>query len=286
LAYVWEVATGEDLFAGNTRLRHAVYYWVYGLRPDGVSTREGDQTRLPTGCDRNRLIAEILADNYQDGHVQWYAHFKGAQTGGDLIWSDLMFDRPDTVLYNPELPAQEPASLPLSRRFAFGHVVIRTGWEIGPSADDTLLTFAIHDWVSGHTHLGVNSFTLFRKGALAIDSGRYRGNSVNQGHERNYALRTIAHNTTAVHRPGEGFGSFANDGGQEFCGRRRRTRGCPAMPKTYTTAPALTLVRWRLLKQGAIFIFSKATPPMRTTLQGSTLLAIGKRPRSPTLRGS
>jgi Heparinase II C-terminal domain/Heparinase II/III-like protein len=229
-AYVWEVATGEDLFASNNHLRHAVYYWIYGLRPDGLSTREGDQTCLPTGCDRNRFIAEILADYYQDGYIQWYAHFKGAQTGGDLRWSDLRFDWPDIVLYNPDLPAQDPASLPLYRHFAFGHVVIRTGWQ-GPPSDDTLLTFAIHDWVSGHTHLDVNSFTLFRKGPLAIDSGRYRGNSVNQAHERNYALRTIAHNTITIYRPGEDFGGFANDGGQEFLWKEKKNPGEPRYVK-------------------------------------------------------
>jgi hypothetical protein len=226
-AHVWEVATGEDLFADNNHLCHAVYYWIYGLRPDGLSTREGDQTCLPTGCDRNRFIAELLADYYNDGYIQWYAHFKGAQTGGDLLWSDLMFDWLDIVLYNPALPEQEPASLPLYRHFACGHVVIRTGWE-GPPSDDTLLTFAIHDWASGHTHLDVNSFSLFRKGLLAIDSGRYRGNSVNQAHERNYALRTLAHNTITVYRPGEDFGAYANDGGQEFFWKEHKN---PAEPR-------------------------------------------------------
>jgi hypothetical protein len=44
-AHVWGVATGEDLFASNNHLRHAVYYWIYGLRPDGVSTRR--RSNLP-----------------------------------------------------------------------------------------------------------------------------------------------------------------------------------------------------------------------------------------------
>jgi hypothetical protein len=226
-AYVWEVATGEDLLKNNNHLPHAVYYWIYGLRPDGLSTREGDQTCMPTGCDRNRFIAEILADYYDDGYIQWYAHFKGAKTGGDLLWSDLKFDWPDIVFYNPALMAQEPTTLPLYRHFAFGHVVIRTGWQ-GPPSDDTLLTFAIHDWISGHTHLDVNSFTLFRKGPLAIDSGRYRGNSANRAHELNYALRTVAHNTITVYRPGEDFGGFANDGGQEFLWKEKKN---PAEPR-------------------------------------------------------
>ena len=154
-AYVWKVATGEDLFAGNNYLRNAVYYWIYGLRPDGASTREGDHTCLPSGCARNRFMAEILADHYQDNYIQWYAEYKGALSGDD--W-------PDIVFYNAALQAHQPASLPLHRHFRFGRVVVRTGWDIGPNSDDTLFTFEIHDWVSGHTHLDVNSFSLFRKG--------------------------------------------------------------------------------------------------------------------------
>ncbi len=206
-AYVWKVATGEDLFASNNHIRNSVYYWIYGLRPDGASSREGDQTCVPSGCDRNRFIAEILADYYQDGYFQWYAHYQGALTGGD--W-------PDLVLYNANLQAQDPSTLPLYRNFQFGHIVIRTGWDIGPGSEDTYFTFHIHDWVSGHTHVDSNSFTLFRKGALAIDSGRYNGNTTDHSHERDYAIRTIAHNSITVYKPGEDFGSFSNDGGQEF----------------------------------------------------------------------
>ncbi len=207
-ALTWLVATGEDLLANNEHLQNAVYYWIYGLRPDGVSSREGDQTCLPQGCARNRHIASILAAYYADPHVQWYAQYQGALTGAG--WEEV-------VLYDVGVPAQPPSTLPLHRRFKFGHIVIRTGWDIGPGSDDTYFTFDIHDWVSGHTHVDSGSFTLFRRGALAIDSGRYRGdNAADNAHERNYATRTIAHNTITVYRAGESFGGFANDGGQEF----------------------------------------------------------------------
>ena len=82
-ALTWLVATGEDLLDDNEHLRNAVYYWIYGLRPDGVSSREGDQTCLPAGCARNRHIASILAAYYRDPHVQWYARVPGrAQPAG------------------------------------------------------------------------------------------------------------------------------------------------------------------------------------------------------------
>ena len=59
-AHTWRVATGEDLLAGNEHLRNAVYYWIYGIRPDEVSSREGDQTCLLLGCARNRRVAAGL----------------------------------------------------------------------------------------------------------------------------------------------------------------------------------------------------------------------------------
>ncbi len=240
-AYVWKVATGEDLFTGNPHLQNAVYYWIYGLRPDGVASREGDQTCRPIGCDRNRFIAAILADRYQDGYAQWYVQFTRTIVNNmTLVHSDLPFDWQDIVFYNATLPAADIATLPLYRHFQFGHLVLRTGWNIrtlptDPVPDDTYLTFSLHDWISGHTHLDGNSFTVFRGGPLAIDSGRYRGTSINRAHERNYALRTIAHNTITVHRPGEDFGlsatnpdvPFSNDGGQEFLWREAKAPSEP-----------------------------------------------------------
>ena len=141
--------------------------------------------------------------------MQWYAQHTGALTGRQG-WEEV-------ALYDAGVPVQPPSTLPLHRRFQFGHIVIRTGWNIGPGSDDTYFTFDIHDWVSGHTHVDSGSFTLFRRGALAIDSGRYRGGTAAEhAHERNYATRTVAHNTITVYRAGEDFGGFANDGGQAF----------------------------------------------------------------------
>lgn len=241
-AYVWKIATGEDLFANSTHLRNLISYWIYGLRPDGLSSREGDQTCRPIGCDRSRFIAEILANAYQDGYAQWYAQFvssaKIIAIGEAAVKPDLVYDWQDIVLYNAALQPQAPDSLPLYRNFDLGHIVMRTGWNIrsqpgDPVSDDTLLTFSIHDWISGHTHLDSNSFTLFHKGPLAIDSGRYRGNTANREHERSYAIRTIAHNTLTVYRPGEDFGRlsaavpFSNDGGQEFLWQETKAKKEP-----------------------------------------------------------
>jgi Heparinase II/III-like protein len=187
----------------------------------------------------------------------------------------LKFDWPDILFYDPALMAQEPTTLPLYRHFAFGHVVIRTGWQ-GPPSDDTLLTFAIHDWTSGHTHLDVNSFTLFRKGPLAIDSGHYRGNSVNQAHERNYALRTIAHNTITVYRPGEDFGGYANDGGQEFLWKEKKNPAEPRYVKDLYDGTRYDTGTLEAFEAGAGFYYLKGNATDAYHSKGFNTLSDGK----------
>ena len=207
-ALTWLVATGEDLLADNEHLQNAVYYWIYGLRPDGLSSREGDQTCLPRGAPGTGT-SPPSSPRTTGTRTCSGTHSTGARWLGEG-WEEV-------ALYDAGVRAQPPSTLPLHRRFQFGHIVIRTGWNIGPGSDDTYFTFDIHDWVSGHTHVDSGSFTLFRRGALAIDSGRYRGGTAAEhAHERNYATRTVAHNTITVYRAGEDFGGFANDGGQGF----------------------------------------------------------------------
>ena len=71
---------------------------------------------------------------------------------------------------------------------------MRSGW----SPDDTFVHFECGDWFGSHDHLDQNQFTIYHKGALAIDSGYYDGYSA---HHQMYAIRSIAHNTVLVRDP-------------------------------------------------------------------------------------
>jgi heparin/heparan-sulfate lyase len=63
-----------------------------------------------------------------------------------------------------------------------------------------------------------NGFTLYRGAPLIVDAGVYSGDGLSY-HDRNYYVRTVAHNTLLVDNPDESFeasrpGAESNDGGQ------------------------------------------------------------------------
>jgi hypothetical protein len=115
--------------------------------------------------------------------------------------------------------------LPLARYFdGIGMLVARSDW----TADATYVTFKAGDNYWSHTHLDQGAFTVYKGGALAIDSGAYDGGSgYGSDHHMNYAYQTIAHNTLTVQDPKDTVPvprkdkpprQIANDGGQRRVG--------------------------------------------------------------------
>ena len=102
-----------------------------------------------------------------------------------------------------------------------GTIFMRSGWPDGASdssSDATHITFQAGDHFSYHQHYDQNSFTLFKYGDLAVDSGVYSGDGRSH-HDINYYVRSIAHNTLVVYNPLEDFSTArpeasSNDGGQ------------------------------------------------------------------------
>jgi len=93
--------------------------------------------------------------------------------------------------------------------------VLRSGWD----ADATFITFRCGRHGGWHNHLDHNSFTIYRGGPLALDSG---GIEYTSTHRPEYAMRTLAHNAILVRNPREKHwnGRLAkptqNDGGQRL----------------------------------------------------------------------
>lgn len=87
----------------------------------------------------------------------------------------------------------------------------------GPDA--ALVTFSCGRYGGWHNHLDRNGFTIYRGGALAVDSG---GIDYGPEHRPEYASRTVAHNCIIVRDPREKqrLGRFGaptvNDGGQRL----------------------------------------------------------------------
>jgi heparin/heparan-sulfate lyase len=113
--------------------------------------------------------------------------------------------------------------LPLARYFeGMGQVFMRSGW----GANDTVALFTAGGSCDRHKHFDENTFAIYRKGFLALDTGtRPEPGS----HLFQYYCRTVAHNGVLIRMdnermpkywgtpaPGEPVLPVANDGGMRF----------------------------------------------------------------------
>src|SRR5205085_3791003 len=106
----------------------------------------------------------------------------------------------------------DPNELPRTKLFGrMGVAIARGDFEHGTVAAFKCTPVYLHN----HGHRDANSFTIYHKGDLAIDSGAYDGYET--PHWYNYYIRSIAHNTIVIQDPDEQFISrgkqYANDGG-------------------------------------------------------------------------
>jgi hypothetical protein len=224
----WLTAAGEDLFASSAWYRQRLPYLLLHAWP-GLAEQWGRQYHpyLSTGdSERNRgslanyerIMELILIEHFPDEPLarQLQAYLSAPPTNnsqGFLFHEEFLW-------YNPAQSAEPPA--PLTHYAAgTGTLFMRSGWPGGAADTDaatTYLTFQAGDHFTYHQHYDQNSFTLFKRGALAVESGVYSGDG-RSDHDINYYVRTIAHNTLVVYNPTEDFSSarpdaYANDGGQ------------------------------------------------------------------------
>lgn len=209
---LWRAATGQDLFAAESGLRGFLDFLVYRTRPDGSHFRWGD------GGHFNRNVPDRIPLALEYRHAAAYSlDPPRAITPTAWPWGPL----PDPTLHDPEARAR----LPLTRFFdGLGLLVARSNW--GPDA--TYVTFKAGPNYWSHVHLDQGAFTIFKGGALAIDSGLY-GPRYGSDHHMNYSYQAIAHNTLTVTDPADTLPGpprpgqqeprpIANDGGQRRVG--------------------------------------------------------------------
>ena len=211
LPSMWRKATGEDLFASEPGIRGFLDFLVYRTRPDGTDFRWGD------GAWFDRIVPDRipLALEYRDSAAYSLHPVPKAPNPSAWPWGPLT----DSTLFDPKAVT----TMPLVRLFdGIGLLVARSDW----SANATYVTFKAGDNFWSHSHLDQGAFTIYRGGALAIDSGFY-GPKYGSDHDMNYSYQTIAHNTITVtdHEdtvPGPGEDGtrrpIANDGGQRRIG--------------------------------------------------------------------
>lgn len=210
LPALWRRATGEDLFKTEPGIKGFMDFILYRLRPDGTHYRIGDASFS------ERIAPDLtpLALEFRDAAA--YHVRPGNRLPSPTSWpwgplSDPTLDDPGAIL-----------SRPLSKLLdGVGIVVARSSW----APDATYVTFKAGDNFWSHSHLDQGSFTIFKGGPLAIDSGLY-GPQYGSDHHMNYTYQTIAHNTITVTDPADtvplftkkGERHIANDGGQRRIG--------------------------------------------------------------------
>ena len=212
LPNMWRSATGEDYFASESGIRGFLDFLVYRSRPDGSQIRLGDSPSFNRDAPDRRALA--LEYRHATGYSLTPPPKQPIPTSWP--WGPLT----DNSLYDPAAIAR----LPLSKHFdGIGLVVMRSGW--GPDA--SYISFKAGDNYSSFTHLDQGSFTIYKGGALAIDSGLYY--KYGSDHHLNYAYQTIAHNVATITDPNEAAAianndfnkaprPIANDGGQRRIG--------------------------------------------------------------------
>lgn len=210
---LWRHVTGEDLFRTEPGLCGFLDFLVYRTRPDSTHFRWGDAGHF------NRAVPDQAALAIECRHSAAYTPVAPRRpTPQSWPWGPLG----DPSLVDDR--ARE--RLPWARLFdGLGLLVARRDW----TPEATYVTFKAGDNFWSHSHLDQGAFTIYRGGALAIDSGLY-GSGYGGDHHMNYTYQTIAHNTITVTDPADTVPApphrrrgneprpIANDGGQRRVG--------------------------------------------------------------------
>ncbi len=178
-----------------------------------------------------------LALNSLHIHLSQMIHFYG-KTQPELIavakWMQTKTERQNQDVFpftrflltnpcdeiKPDIPFE---SLPKARFFEhMGQIFMRSG----SGDDDTYALFTAGGILKQHRHYDNNSFVIYKKGFLALDSGTRPQPGLHLSH---YYARTVAHNCMTIRMPGETmpkywdlgpapgeeeFSAYPNDGGQ------------------------------------------------------------------------
>lgn len=202
-------------------LRGTARFYMALTRPDLTLERLGDVNQFkPLVRDQHRFVIEALAAGLRgdggDARVsamlehfadRLHAAYGWRDTHRNYAWGMLLFA-------DPEAPrdAAAYAAQPLLQLFGRGTldlVVIRHGWD----ENGTAITFQAGDHFVDHQHFDKGAFTIYHRGALAIDAGAY--DRMYSPHHTQYACRTVAHNAPLVFDPEQPVpGDFRRDGGQ------------------------------------------------------------------------
>ena len=195
---MWSSATSENLFKiiekdqGNW-VRNHLYYLIYTMYPGRTPVETCGFNYAPDqrgGID----ILLLLTSAYQDTNG-----VKALKRYNIPDWQ-LGIDQFFYYAAKKGSAGDEPYDLPLTKswgRKGVGYVQMRSGW----GEDDTIIEFKCGDYFWSHQFQNQNSFTIYKKGRLAIQSGLYDGYWGN--HMQFYYRPTVSSNSMLVIQPDE-----------------------------------------------------------------------------------
>ena len=195
---LWSSATSDDLFQyieprQGDWVKNHLYYLIYTMYPDHTPVDTCGFSYCPWQHGGNARLL-LLTRAYHDP--------EGLR---ELIWRNpwgwrLGIDQ--FLYYFPEIEKIKTGhhTLPLTKcwgRKGVGYVQMRSGW----GDDDTIIEFKCGDYFWSHQFQNQNSFTIYKKGKLAIQSGVY--DSYWGNHMQFYYRPTISSNSMLIIQPGE-----------------------------------------------------------------------------------
>jgi hypothetical protein len=224
----WEYGTDEPSLLKDWQNQMTMWY-LYGLRQQAQVTyrdkpelvRRAYQIYPPSGdCYSGPQLggdpAEALlvgACKYDNPYAKWLLNRYRPAGADATAWQEVLYRQFDAGAGTP------PDALPLSRNFPnAGSVIMRDSWD--PDRDTQVVFKSAPFFSNNHHHRDQNSFVIYYKAPLAIDSGGYNlCGAYGSRHWYNYYIRSVAHNTILVYDPKEDFGESrwgknSNDGGQ------------------------------------------------------------------------
>jgi len=211
-------ALGEDAWRGSSWARNICPYYVYHFLPwRNAAIHFDNTTGLQMGPNYGDFGGSFLLyqapARYRDGRCQWWVDqmltYEDLKLAGwpkaarhmrvmEGLWGRILWR-------DPEIPALEPKDFPPSRLFVTRGACMRESWQ----PDATFVHFRCGIWDDlgdGRHNADQCTFTVYKKGILALDSGAAHSMDSNglkfkpadDYHNLHYSSETIAHNGILV----------------------------------------------------------------------------------------
>ena len=215
---------------GKGNLNNVPYTWLYERLPFGLWVKEGNSFlytnyKYENGYSNyDALLMLNVSGIYSDPYIrgQWVKELSMSNYSLQPFWN-IVLGTPDTEfkITADDLPLTRVTTYPLTA------VEARTDWQDGLDGSTVVAKMLAFEKITGeHEHMDMGSFSIYYKGTLTMDGGRYNGSTGGwgQSHFMNYMTQSIASNTMNVYVPGEKFDWLiadnvreieANTGGQQ-----------------------------------------------------------------------